>query len=136
MTIEDAVFRKEGYFSPANLQNNLSFWEHEVLVDHPHKNTILNWLTGVKIEEFLNSFTSTTFQQQEVHSYYPQPREFENYVPPEFRSFMNEQVQEWVNLGVLRKWEDVRTKNDPLIPTVVSPLGIEANKPRAIWDGR
>ena len=136
MTIEDAVFRKEGYFIPANLQNNLSFWEHEVLVDHPHKNTILNWLTGVKIEEFLNSFTSTTFQQQEVHSYYPQPREFENYVPPEFRSFMNEQVQEWVNLGVLRNWEDVRTKNDPLIPTIVSPLGIEPNKPRAIWDGR
>ena len=49
---------------------------------------------------------------------------------------MNEQVQEWVNLGVLRKWEDVRTKNDPLIPTVVSPLGIEPSKPRVIWDGR
>ena len=95
VTIEDAVFRKEDYFIPANLQNNLSFWEHKVLVDHPHKNTILNWLTGVKIEEFPNSFTSTTFQQQEVHSYYPQPREFENYVPPEFRSFMNEQVQDW-----------------------------------------
>ena len=25
---------------------------------------------------------------------------------------------------------------EPVIPTVVSPLGIEPNKPRAIWDGR
>ena len=68
MTIEDAVFRKEEYFIPANLQNNLSFWEHEVLVDHPHmcKHKILNWLMGAKIEEFLNSFTSITFQQQAV----------------------------------------------------------------------
>ena len=68
VTIENAVFRKEEYFIPANMQNNFACWEHEVLADHPHKNTILNWLTGVKIEEFLNSFTSITFQQQEVRS--------------------------------------------------------------------
>ena len=89
----------------------------------PHKQTILGWLTGVRIEEFLNSFTSTTFQEQTVQSYYPQPREFENYVPPEFQNFMNEQVQEWVNLGVLRRCEEVRSGSDSLIPTVVSPLG-------------
>ena len=49
---------------------------------------------------------------------------------------MNEQVQEWVNLGVLRKWSEVKTDVDSDTPRVVSPLGIEPNKPRAIWDGR
>ena len=90
----------------------------------------------VKIEEFLNSFTTTVFQGQNIHSYYPHQREFENYVPSEYQHFMNEQVQEWVNMGVLKKWTDVKSDSDPEIPTVVSPLGVEPHKPRAIWDGR
>jgi hypothetical protein len=90
----------------------------------------------LKIEEFLNSFTSSIFQGEHLNSYYPQPKQLENYVPQEFFAFMNEQVQDWVNQGVLRKWEEMRSKSDPLIPTVVSPLGIEPNKPRAIRDGR
>ena len=49
---------------------------------------------------------------------------------------MNEQVQEWVNLGVLKEWSGVKSETDPEIPLVVSPLGVEPNKPRAIWDGR
>ena len=58
VNLEDAIFRKESLFQPANLQNHLKFWEEEILKDHPHKQSILSWLTGVKIEEFLNSFTS------------------------------------------------------------------------------
>ena len=123
-------------FQPANLQNHLKFWEVDILKYHPHKQSILGWLTGVKIEEFLNSFTTTVFQGQQIHSYYPEQRQFENYVPLEFQGFMNEQVQEWVNLGVLKKWSEVKKASDPDVPIVVSPLGIEPNKPRAIWDGR
>ena len=116
--------------------NSLPFWEDEILKDHPHKQKILSWLTGVRIEEFLNSSTSSSFQGELLNSYYPQERHFENYVPQEFQGFMNEQVQEWVNLGVLRKWSEVKTDVDSDTPRVVSPLGIEPNKPRAIWDGR
>ena len=49
---------------------------------------------------------------------------------------MNEQIQEWINLGVRRIRNEVKTVSDPSIPTVVSPVGVEPNKPRAIWDGR
>ena len=51
---------------------------------------------------------------------------------------MNEQVQEWVNLGVLKEWSEIKSETDPETPWVVciSPLGVEPNKPRAIWDGR
>ena len=136
VTIEEAIFRSESFFKPANLLNHLPFWSDEILKDHPHKHKILEWLAGVKIEQFLNSFTSTTFQGERLNSYYPQPKQMENYVPQEFYHFMNEQVQEWVNLGVLKKWEDIRKDSDMDTPWVVCPLGVEPNKPRAIWDGR
>jgi len=106
--IEDAVFRSEPSFKPANLLNYIPFWSNEILKDHPHKQKILGWLTGVKIEEFLNSFTSSLFQGEQLNSYYPSPKHMENYVPQEFFTFMNEQAQEWVNLGVLKNGRKLR----------------------------
>ena len=50
------------FFKLAYLLNHLPFWTDEILKDHPHQQKILGWLTGVKIDEFLNSFASTIFQ--------------------------------------------------------------------------
>jgi len=118
------------------LKNHLPFWEHEVLKDHPHKQTLLKWITGVPIEDFLNSFTSGEFQGKTLSSYYPQPCVFENYVPQEFEQFMDSNVQEWLDLGVLEEWDKVKLSSDPPIPVVVCPLGVEPKKPRGLWDGR
>ena len=134
--MEDAIFREENSFIPANLQNFYDFWDQEILKDHPHRNNLLKWIKGVEIEEFLNSYTSTEFQGMKLDSYYPQPKEFSNYVPEEFIPFMDQQVQEWVGNGALLLWEKAKKEGDPAIPTVVSPLGIEPTKPRALWDGR
>ena len=136
VSIEDAIFRKSEFFIPANLKNHLPFWEEEILKDHPHKETILKWLKGVQIEEFLNSYTTGFFQEIQLDSYYPAPKQFDNYVPEQFEQFMNENVQEWINLGVLEKWEDVKSPDDPEVPVVISPLGVEPKKPRGLWDGR
>ena len=38
---------------------------------------------------------------------------------------MADNVQEWVNLGVLEKWDDVRSPEDPEILLVVCLLGVE-----------
>ena len=38
---------------------------------------------------------------------------------------MDENVQEWVNLGVLQKWSEVRSPEDQEFPVVVCPLGVE-----------
>ena len=129
MSLEDAIFRNCDHFIPANLGNHLPFWEHEILKDHPHKETILKWLQGVQIEEFLNSFTTGTFQGIKLNSHYPAPQHFDNYVPEEFRQFMDENVQEWVNLGVLQKWDEIRTQQIQKPPLVVCPLGVEPKKP-------
>ena len=136
VSLEDAIFRKEEHFIPANLQQFYNFWDQEILKDHPHRDNLLKWIKGVEIEEFLNSYTSVEFQGTKLDSYYPQPKEFPNYVPDEFTSFMDNQVKEWVTNGALMEWDKARKEGDPAIPTVVSPLGIEPNKPRALWDGR
>jgi len=86
MSVEDAIFRNTDYFTKANLQNHLPFWEHEILKDHPHKATILKWLQGVRLEEFLNSYTSGSFQNIQLDSYYPAPNHFDNYVPEQFKN--------------------------------------------------
>ena len=104
--------------------------------EHPQKAKLLSWMEGVTIEEFLNSCTNSEFQGVKINSHYPQAQTFENYVPQEFENFMDETVQEWASLGVLKEWEHVRQPNEPLIPTVISPLGVEPTKPRALWDGR
>ena len=104
--------------------------------DHPNKGPILKWLTRVKIEDFLQSFTEENFQGIPVHSFYPEPQQFDNYVSQQFEEFMDATVSDWVSMGMLERWEEVRKANDPFIPTVVSPLGVEPTKSRALWDGR
>ena len=136
VSLEDAIFRKEENFKPANLQHFYEFWDQEVLKDHPHRDNLLKWIKGVEIEEFLNSYTFSEFQGMQLNSYYPHAKEFPNYVPDEFIPFMDKQVEEWVNNGALMDWQKARKEGDPDIPTVVSPLGIEPSKPRALWDGR
>ena len=125
VSVGDAIFRKETNFVPANLKNHSSFWEQEILRDHPHKKTLLKWINGIQIEEFLNSFTTGEYQGIKLNSYYPEKQEFQNYVPAEFEQFMDDTVNEWLRLGALQKWEEVRQPDDPEIPIVVSPLGIE-----------
>ena len=123
-------------FRPSNLREHLPFWEKEILKDHPNKVNILRWLTGVRIEDFLQSFTEGVFQGIPMHSYYPEANKFENYVPAQFETFMDDTVQEWESLGMLRKWKEVKKPKDPITPLVGSPLGMEPSKPRALWDGR
>ena len=122
VTIEEAIFRSEQAFRPASLQESLKFWEEEILREHPQKDTLLKWIQGVKIGDFLKSFTQTEFQGIKLNSYYPPQHFFPNDVPPEFEKFMDETVEEWVSLGILQKWEQVRTPEEPPIPEVVSPL--------------
>ena len=76
--------------------------------DHPNRVSILKWLTGVKIEDFLQSFTEGDFQGIHMHSFYPENQQFDNYVPHQFEEFMDLTVDEWVSKGMLKRWDEVR----------------------------
>ena len=56
-------------------------------------------------------------------------------MPPEFEKFMDGQITEWARIGSLEEWNTVKKDGDPDISVVISPLGIEPSKPRALWDG-
>ena len=56
VTLEEAIFRSEVAFKLSNLQENKQFREEEILKDHPQRTTLLNWMEGVKIEEFFEFF--------------------------------------------------------------------------------
>jgi len=71
VTLEEAIFRSSMAFKPSNLREHLLFWENEILKEHPNKVNILRWLSGVRIEDFLQSFTEGVFQGIPMHSYYP-----------------------------------------------------------------
>ena len=133
VTTEEAFFRSAATFRPATLKEHLQFWEQEILKDHPNKVNILKWLAGVKIEDFYNPSLRECIP---MHSYYPQPQQLDNFVPPEIEEFIDTTVKEWERLGMLKRWDQVKKPGDPFIPAVVSPLGVESSKPRALWDGR
>ena len=59
VTLEEAIFRSEKAFRPS--KEHYSFWEQEILRDHPNTNALLKWLKGVRIEDFLQSFTKGEF---------------------------------------------------------------------------
>ena len=60
-TLEEAIFRSEQAFRPANLEEHSQFWKEEILKDHPQRVRLLGWIRGVKIEELLKSFPTTEF---------------------------------------------------------------------------
>ena len=70
VTLEEAVFRSEVVFKPANLQKHRQLLEEEILAERPQKTTLLNWIRGIRIEEFLNSFTDS------LYSHSPQAQAF------------------------------------------------------------
>ena len=66
--------------------------------------------TGGKTWRFLNSFTTGNFHEQgmELNSIFPPARENLNYFPEQFENFMDENIQEWINLGVVQQWHLVK----------------------------
>ena len=98
--MEDSIFRNTDAFVPANLGKHIAFWEQEILRDHLQKNIMLKWLQGVQLQEFLNPFTTVSFQRTELNSFYPPTMQLPNYVPEEFENFKNEKVQNGLTWGV------------------------------------
>ena len=74
VTIEEAIFMSDKAFRPSNLKQHYSFWKQEILKDHPDRNVLLKWLSGVRIEDFLPRESFKEF----LWTYYPNNQEFQN----------------------------------------------------------
>ena len=70
VSMEEAIFRSEKAFKPSNLKEHYAFWEEVILKYHPNKSVLLKWLSGVRIEDFLQSFTEGEFQLNSLIVYF------------------------------------------------------------------
>ena len=125
----DATFRDPKQFVPGTLKFCLQFWE-TILKNHPEKHELLGWLRGVKIEQYLNTYTDSAFNGQRVHGFYPPQHRAKNLVPDKFTDWVTQEIQEWESRGIIiRETTQIRAE-------VICPLSVEPNKPRLIYDAR
>ena len=132
----DAPFRDENDFLPGSLRFYKGFWEEEILAGHPQKSLLLDWLDGVRVESFLNDYTSDSYKGVPVKGRFPPPVKLPNYVPSEFEDWVSSTISEYVSMGMVQKWSSVRLQEEPEVPILILPLGVEPNKPRLIYDAR
>ena len=119
----DATFRDPKQFVPGTLKFCLQFWE-TILKNHPEKHELLGWLRGVKIEQYLNTYTDSAFNGQRMHGFYPPQHRAKNLVPTR----VTQEIQEWERRGIIiRETTQIRAE-------VICPLSVEPNKPRLIYD--
>ena len=132
----DAPFREEKDFIPGSLRFCKDFWMNEILVDHPDKQMLLSWLDGVKIECFLNEYTRDVYKGRSVLGRYPPGVRLPNYVPDEFVDWVTGTINDYVQMGMVHKWASVKGQDEPDLPVLILPLGVEPAKPRLIYDAR
>ena len=98
--------------------------------------TIMGWLNGVSIHEFINENASGSFQGREYTGAELTAAEYSNHVPAEHEAWVDSEVQKLVYQGGIAEWLKVANVSDQPRPRMVMPLGIEPNKPRLIYDAR
>ena len=80
--------------------------------DHRNKTQLLLWIKEVKREDLLSPFTHSTYQGILLYSDFSQEQQFLNYVPPEFKKFIDSTGSEWVQNKVLAEWEKEKELDD------------------------
>ena len=88
----DSKERKD--FMVGSLKFCESFWEREILADHPNKETLLYWIKGVRLESFFKEFTKETFKGKKIAARRPPLHSFK------IMSLRN------LHLGLVTQWRN------------------------------
>ena len=126
-------------FVPGRVATSVEFWWSSILPTCTPEQQVmyLRWLVeGVSFNESTNVEAEGVFQGQAYRGADLTPVELPNHVPPVFRSFMDETIDEFVRTGVVATWDGVADTALHPKPRTVQPLGVEPNKPRATYDAR
>ena len=123
-------------FVPGRIQTKHHFWENTILKDHPDKNRLLNWIQGVRLEEFVDSSTSGLFHGNYYNGSELTSVELANHIPPQFEEWASEELLQLEQKGCIAKWSQLADVSESPRPKMCLPLGVEPKKPRLFWDGR
>ena len=125
-------------FVPGFLSSTVPFWRDELLKDYTpdRRSTLLGWLQGVSVHEFVDPTAHGVFQGHAYNGKDLTAVEIPNHVPTEFETWVDLEIDELVKQGSLAKWSEVADVSTQPRPRMVLPLGVEPSKPRLFWDGR
>ena len=114
-----------------------AYWESEILQDHPSRDTLLGWIRGVRLTEFIDRSRKGTYQSHAYNGADLTPIvELPNHVPQEFDAWVDKEVAALANKGCIARWSEVADVSTHPKPNVTLPVGIEPTKPRFICDAR
>ena len=139
LSSQDAPMWDTEDFVPGRVATAVEFWESSILPTCTPEQQVmyLRWLVeGVSFHEFVNVEAEGVFQGQAYRGADLTPVELPNHVPPEFHSFMDETIDDYVRTGVVATWDRIADTTLHPKPRIVQPLGVEPNKPRATYDAR
>lgn len=125
-------------FTPASLGRAEPFWRTEILKDRniTERNTLLGWLKGVNVHEFVDPRAQGVSQGKTYSGADLTEVEFPNHVPIEHIQWVDSEVLKLVQQGSLADWSTVADVSKQPRPRMVLPLGVEPDKPRLIYDAR
>jgi hypothetical protein len=125
--------RAESEYKVGNVQNHIPFWEEHVLAEHPKKDELLSYLRGVRYTDLMSSVWEAGSYNgvdwplgSRADGDMPPQAAFDNYVPLQFEEWVTEHIE---NKLVVREWDVVVEGG---LPHIISPLGIEPEKPRLV----
>lgn len=131
----EAPLRREEDFVSGHLSSCYSFWADVVLTNHPQRDTLLGWLQGVRISDFVDLSATGTFQGREYAAAELTPVELANHVPPQHDAWVDAEVVTLVERGSIALWADVADVAAHPVPAMSLPLGVEPDNSRLFWDG-
>ena len=92
-------------FVPGFLSSTVPFWRDELLKDYTpdRRSTLLGWLQGVSVHEFVDPTAHGVFQGHAYNGKDLTAVEIPNHVPTEFETWVDLEIDELVKQGSLAK---------------------------------
>ena len=131
--LQNIRLRGPDQFVAVGHHRNPEAWDR-ILVDHPQKHTIGDWVRNkIEISNFTRHFKGS-FKGQYYCSVFPPSKQFSNHASCKaFSDFVSKEILKRLTTGALRVWGRV---GDDSPPYLVLPLTVEPTKPRLCLDAR
>ena len=112
------------------------YWWSRRTIFLTNRDTLLGWIQGASVYDFVDSRAQGTFQGRQYSSPDLTSVHLPNRVPTEHCSWVTTEVEQLVSTGCITRWADVADTSLYTKPHTVLPLGVGPKEPRPIWDAR
>ena len=134
---KNTPYWRESDFVAGHVSSTHAYWKSEIFQDHTSLETLLGWVRGLRLIEFIDRSRKGTCQGHAYNGADLKPIvELPNHVPQEFDAWVDKEVAALVGKGCIARWSKVAYVSTHPKPKVTLPVGIEPTKPRFICDAR